>query len=567
MTDIKKSKDDLIGEYEKELLRLKQIVAIGENLERKLFESEQRFRNLLEVVPDIIYQISPDGNFRYISESIRSLGYDPTELIGKHFSKIIHPDEIDYISRRSVLPNYEGKVTGSELAPKLFDERRTGKRITRYLEVRLIPKGYKKGDDDLIKYARVYSSGEVASSGEYISSKEKGVEFLGTIGVIRDISERKRVDEEIKKKQRFESIGILSGGIAHDFNNILAAIIGNISLAQMELGSTSEVSKVLKEAEKAVSRAKDLTDKLLSFSAGSSRVRNAISIDEFLEQTVESYLKAYKIVFNLNIAENLRDVYVDADHLKNVIENFLLNSVEAMRNDGLIEVKAENITFDSKYHDLAPGNYVKIVIKDNGVGISDEDVSRVFEPYYTTKQNGNGFGLSIAYSIIQKHNGFVSLKSEPGGGTSVFIYLPASDEPVKKSANGKRNGTFRKGRVLLMDDEPDVLAITKEMLQNSGYYVVITKDGGEAVDIFRKAFKGDNRFDIVILDLTVPGGLGAGDAIKKIREVDPSVKAVVSSGYTNDPVMENFREHGFNGAMEKPYHMDNLLSVLEEVLE
>jgi PAS domain S-box-containing protein len=412
----------------------------------------------------------------------------------------------------------------------------------------------------------------IADSGAPIRDKDGSI--AGVVLVFRDVTEKKKMDEELQKMSKLESVGILAGGIAHDFNNILAAILGNVSLAKMYAKPADEkVLKRLADAEQAVLRAKDLTHQLLTFSRGGSPIRKTTSIKSVVTETANFALTGSQVKCDFVFAGNLFSVDIDEGQMSQVINNLVINSQQAMPDGGMITIEAVNLiaAHGMVQHGvlLDPGRYVRISVKDSGVGIAPEHADKVFDPYFTTKQKGSGLGLATSYSIIKNHDGHIALESKPGSGTTFFIYLKASRRQAPSLGRYVRDdsGTVVKARVLHMDDEATILHTTKEMLESLGYEVTCATDGKEAVGKYREALDAGVPFDVVLLDITVPGGLGGKDAMKELLAIDRGVKAIVSSGYSNDPVMASHRKHGFKGVVTKPCLMGELDETIRRVLE
>ena len=389
----------------------------------------------------------------------------------------------------------------------------------------------------------------------------------GEVLVFRDITERQKMEQEALKVEKLESIGILAGGIAHDFNNILTSISGNVSLAKMYLTPEEKSFEKLTQAEKATMRARDLTMQLLTFSQGGSPVKKTASIVELIKDSANFSLRGSNVRHEYFFQDDLYPVEVDEGQLNQVLNNLLINADHAMPEGGTIMLRAENISLGVGNNlPLKAGKYVKLAIQDNGVGIGGEELLRVFDPYYTTKKQGNGLGLATAYSIIKKHDGYIDVESELGVGTTFNIYLPASEniEPAKKVEESRL--IAGKGKVLVMDDEKEIRDIAGEMLGVIGYKADFAKDGKEAVEFYKMARENNNPFDAVIFDLTIPGSMGGKEAIQKVREIDPEVKAIVSSGYTDDPVMVHYQKYGFCNFMAKPYKINELSKVLHNTI-
>ena len=388
-------------------------------------------------------------------------------------------------------------------------------------------------------------------------------------GVIEDITERKQIEEEILKSSKLESIGLLAGGIAHDFNNILTAIMGNISLAKSKVGPGSESYRRLTEAEKASSRAQDLTQQLLTFSKGGAPIRKAASIAELLKESARFVMSGSNVRCNFSIANDLLPADIDEGQISQVINNLVINAQESMSGGGIITIRAENVTVGGQTGmtgmSLTDGKYIKITISDQGTGIQDDYIDKIFDPYFTTKQHGSGLGLTTTYAIVKKHDAYISVKSQMGVGTTFSIYLPASigRQEIKKVIVEKSSAGC--GRVLLMDDEEIIRDVAGSMLLHLGYDVDFAKDGDEAIYRSRKAAESGTPFDVIIMDLTIPGGMGGKDAVPQILAIDPKIKAIASSGYSNDPIMAEFKKYGFSAIVPKPYKLEDLKNVLQQV--
>ena len=382
-----------------------------------------------------------------------------------------------------------------------------------------------------------------------------------------DITINKRMEDELLQSRKLESIGILAGGIAHDFNNILTAILGNVSLAKMFLNPGDKIYKRITEAEKASLRAKELTKQLLTFAQGGSPVRKTTSIAELIKDTAAFALRGANVKCQFNMPKELWKVEIDEGQINQVIHNVILNADQAMLNGGIISVTAENVTVgDDFISRLKSGKYVKISIEDYGIGIPEKIIQKIFDPYFTTKQDGTGLGLATSFSIVNKHDGYIDVQSKEGEGAAFFIYLPAS---LKKThINKVIEKTLRpgKGKILIMDDDKMVLDTAGQMLSDLGYEVNFAKDGFDALEQYQKSKASDNPFDLVIMDLTIPGGLGGIETIKKLHKINPEAKAIVSSGYSTAPVMANFEEYGFSGVVAKPYDVKELSEIIEHVL-
>jgi len=388
------------------------------------------------------------------------------------------------------------------------------------------------------------------------------------LAVVRDITDRKRAEEELARSQKLESLGVLAGGIAHDFNNILTVVTGNISLARMQTTPESGLNRVLRDAEQASFRARDLTQQLLTFSRGGAPIKKVTSIAALLEETIRFTLSGTNIRPEFDIAGDLWAAEVDPGQMSQVFNNLAINAQQAMPAGGTVRVRARNASVSGPDGDarLKPGRYLKISVEDHGIGIPAELQPRIFDPYFTTKQRGSGLGLTTTYSIINRHGGHIEVDSKVGEGTSFTLHLPATEGKPRRARTARKHPSRSRGRVLIMDDDEAVLAVGAEMLRTLGYTAETACDGNSAIMLYERFMETGAPFDAVILDLTIPGGPGGLDTLKKLVGMDERVRAVVSSGYSSDPVMSDYREHGFAGVVAKPYNIEEMAAVLEAVI-
>ncbi|MDJ0667876.1 MAG: PAS domain S-box protein [Desulfobacterales bacterium] len=402
------------------------------------------------------------------------------------------------------------------------------------------------------------------SAAPIMDSQQK---IIGAVLVFRDITEKRKIEEELVKIQKLESLGVLAGGIAHDFNNFLTAIIGNLSLAMLDSKPGDQVVARLKEMEKASLQAKDLTQQLLTFSKGGEPVKKLVNFVDLVKHSATFSLRGSNVRCEFSIAENLRPAEVDEGQIGQVINNLVLNADHAMPEGGILKICAENIVLlEANEFSLPAGPYIKTTLRDHGVGIPIDLLPKVFDPYFTTKHKGSGLGLTVAYSIIDKHNGRLTADSVLGKHTTFTIYLPASEKLEIQTENNAKVLFAGEGKILLMDDEDFIREVASQMLYKLGYEVSVAKDGNEAIEIYRQAQQSKQPFDAVIMDLTVPGGMGGKEAIQKLKALDPNIKALVSSGYSNDPIMSNFRDYGFKGVVKKPYLIQDMSDALQSVI-
>jgi PAS domain S-box-containing protein len=390
--------------------------------------------------------------------------------------------------------------------------------------------------------------------------------IMGTVTVFQDISEKQRTERELLKADKLESLGIVAGGIAHDFNNILAAILSNIQLALIKLKRNEDIRKYLINTMETARKASELTKQLLTFSKGGAPVKKDASLIELIKDTTEFVLRGAKTKAEFAIPDDLWPASIDEGQISQVIHNLVLNAKQAMPKGGMIRISAENIVIqeDTRYN---RGNYVKITVRDQGIGIVKENLSKIFDPFFTTKKDGNGLGLATSYSIIAQHNGYIEAESQEGLGTSFIIHLPAANTVIVPAESRKESAAAGGGcKILLMDDEESILNTVGEILKCYGYQVALTTDGAGAIELYKQAQRLGEPFDAVIMDLTIPGGMGGQEVIAHLRDVDPKIKAIVSSGYSNDPIITDYERFGFVGVVSKPYQIDELNEVLRKVL-
>ena len=393
-------------------------------------------------------------------------------------------------------------------------------------------------------------------------------------GTVQDVTRQAVTEEERLMEQKLKSLGVLAGGIAHDFNNLLTAILGNISFTKHSLDIADRVYVKLLEAEKATLKARELTVQLLTFARGGAPVKELLAPQSLITGSVREALDNAEVRCEFSVPDNLLKVEADPSQINLVLSSMVANSCQAMPIGGVLRVSAENVDVGSSgvphLHGLThveQGRYVKISIKDNGCGIPEDYLTKVFDPYFTTKDKAQGLGLATAYSIIKNHGGHIGVESRPGAGATFHIYLPAAG--VQEAKGPAKQGVYvsGKGKVLIMDDEDIIRELAGEFLGNLGYEVEFAKDGTEALEVYSRSKNNGKPVDVVIMDLVIPGGMGGKECIKKLLEIDPKARVIVSSGYSSDPVMSNFKKYGFCDVIAKPYKITELNGVVQKVLK
>ncbi len=518
---------------EKELYITIEMALYKHEMERRLKESQQWLTTTLKSIGDAVIATDINGCVIFMNPIAESLtGWKQKEASGKHLKKIF---------------NIINEKTGKQVDDPVTRVLREGIVVGLANHTLLISKdGTRRSIDD---------------SGAPI--KDENGKIIGVVLVFRDVSEKRRIEQELMKADKLNSLGILAGGIAHDFNNILTAILGNIILAKEFTRPGEKIYERLIEAEKASLRAKDLAQQLLTFSSGGAPIKKTMFISELLKESALFALSGSNVQCEFSISNNLWAVEIDEGQINQAINNLIINAIQSMPEGGRIKLTAENVTVSEGEK---KGRYVKISIVDQGIGIPKEHLPKIFEPYFTTKQKGSGLGLAIVYSIIKKHDGYIEVETELGVGTTFKVYLPASLKNVFMRKGLKEKIQTGKGKILVMDDEELVRKVIGEMLVFLGYEVEFAKEGIEAIELYKKAKAQGQPFDAIIMDLTIPIGMGGKETINKLLEIDPTVKAIVSSGYSTDPVMTEFTKYGFKGFIIKPFKIKELGEVLYRVI-
>ncbi len=508
-------------------------------VEEELRQSEEKYRTILKEIEDSYFEVDLAGNLTFVNDSTcRNLGYSREELLGMNYRGFTAEKDIEHIYQV-----FNGVY-------------RTGE-PNKSFTWGIIRKDGSTGFADASVSPLHSQTGEIA----------------GFRGIGRDVSDRKHFEEEQQRIEKLESVGVFAGGIAHDFNNILTAILGNINLARMEAKPDSELHELLEEAEKASLRAKDLTQQMLTFAKGGAPGRELVRISQVLRDVASLALRGSNVICNFSIYRDLWHAEVNEDQISQVIGNIIINAQQAMPAGGTIEIEARNITLNARQNlgktlPLKEGNYIRIAITDHGTGIPQELLQKIFDPYFTTKRKGSGLGLATSNSIVHNHGGHISVKSELGAGSTFYVYLPAAKKNASpKKVKKKESTPVGKNKILVMDDEDTVRKVAGRMLKRIGCKnIEFAIDGAEAIRLYSEAMKEDKPFDAVILDLTIPGGMGGKEAIKELLKIDPEVKVIVSSGYSSELAIAEYKQYGFSGVVAKPYILDQLRQALHDVL-
>lgn len=504
--------------------------------ERKREETETRYRTLVEQLPAVTYAASldPDAPTLYVSPQIESvLGFAVDEFYQSpsRWRRQLHPDD-----REEVL---------ASIARALHDD----------MPFRIEYRIYRKNGS--LAWAR----------DEAVVVRDRDGRPLFMQGIMLDITTEKRLTEDLLNSRKLESVGLLAGGIAHDFNNSLMGILGNLSLAKSRVGEEHTAHGRLLEAEKAALRAKGLTQQLLTFSKGGAPVRRSTSIEGVIRDTVEFTLSGSNAEGRVEIEPHLWPADVDTGQISQVLENLVLNAVQATPGGGLVEVFADNVEIDGESElPLSPGRYVRLRVRDEGVGIPNEIIDRIFDPYFTTKETGTGLGLATSYAVVQKHEGHLGARSRDRSGSEFTLHLPAGAHAETRPSEAPPSTSERRVRVLVMDDDELVIETVSAMLEEFGHSGEFVGDGASAVRAYRRAMEEERPFHAIILDLTIRGGFGGEEAMRRILELDSNAVGIVSSGYSESTVMADSTRYGFRGCIAKPYRPDELRTILDRVL-
>ena len=503
--------------------------------ERKLAEealrrSEERYRILFENANEGILVLKKDKIIFANHKFFKTTGY-MEDIIQKSFVEFIHKDD------RDVVMNYHYRRLKGEKVPDNYTFR---------------------------FYDREGNTKHVQISGAMINWDGEPAALV----FLNDITEKKKMEEELLKIEKLESLGILAGGIAHDFNNILTSVQANISIGRVMLGN-NEIDKlfeILANVEKASLRAKDLTYQLLTFSKGGMPVKKTGIISDLIKESANFALIGSNSRCKFSLSEDLWPVDIDEGQISQVIQNLVINAEQAMKG-GNIFISGENIFLDEKNtFNLKAGKYIKISVNDQGCGIEEKYLQKIFDPYFSTKQKSSGLGLTIAYSIVRNHFGHIVADSIAGKGATFSFFLPVSEDIVLPEQPVKEEILEGKGKILVMDDDEMLREVLEIILERLKYDFTMTEDGKEAIKLYKKAKEEGNPFDAVIIDLTIPGGMGGKETMEQLRVIDPNIKAIVSSGYSTDPVMADFKKYGFCAVILKPYGIEELSKTLYDII-
>lgn len=520
--------------------------------ETALKESEQRLYRVIQGSPVPTFVIGKDHKVLYWNRALEELsGIKAEDVIGttQHWKAF-------YTEERPCMADLLVDGALGEI-PRWYDGI--------YIKSKLIEEAYEATDF----FPTLGETGKWLRFTAAVIRSQVG-EVVGAIEILEDITERKKAEEELITAKKLESLAVFARGLAHDFNQLLSSMLRSIFAAKTCIPDDAHVSvEELATAERVALQAKELAYRLMAFAKGEEPTRKIGSIAQMLQDTAEIALGGSNITCKFLFPEDLWAVKVDEVQMRQVIDNLLLNARESMPDGGKVIIRAENVEIkENSGLPLSEGLYVKWSIKDHGKGIPKEDLPRIFDPYFTTRTSTNsrgiGLGMAICYSIVTKHNGFITVESEPNVGTTFTVYLPAISE--ERERDGERVDQADVARILVMDDEESVREATGIVLHYLGYNVEYAKDGSEAINLYQEAQKSKRPFSVVVLDLNVANGMGAKETIRLLKEMDPSVRAIVSCKYADDPVVTEYKDFGFSAAVHVPYDMDVMKETLHHIL-
>ena len=499
-------------------------------IEEELSRSASEFEAIFRALPDLFFRFDAEGVFLDGKAGNENDMLLPrSEFIGKH--------------AREVLPPFLTDITMESITEAL----RTGSVISH-------------------EYSLIIADTEQFFESRYVPLPNRQV-----VAIVRNITEKKKNELELLKAQKLDAIGLLAGGIAHDFNNLLMSILGNISLARFYSPEGGKIQVKLNEAEKSIEKARELTRQLLTFSRGGAPVKKLLSVTELLSDTATLMLSGSAINCEFRIEPDLWPIEADEGQISQVINNLVINAKQAMAGCGVITIEAENRTINQhtinirEHGSIKAGPYVILNVTDRGCGIPERYLNRVFDPYFSMKKGGVGLGLATSYSIIKRHNGYIDLVSREGEGTTITIYLPASPGCSADGHKEDREPIMGRGRILVMDDDVTIRDISVEILNRLGYTAESASEGSQAVEMYRNAMETDP-YTAVIMDLTVVDGMGGLECAEQVLDLDPGARILVSSGYSDDPVISDCGRYGFSGVIVKPYDATGLSRALHAII-
>ena len=512
--------------------------------------SERRLNSIIQTIPDIIFRLDTSGRISFISPAIAKYVQDPAQLVGKHVLEIVAPAD-------------------RAIASYHINERRTGKRATADMEMRLL---LPPSTEDAANEGRYFS---VSAEGIYSKEIPDKYSFQGTQGIARDINRRKQLENQLEHSQKMEAIGNLAAGVAHDLNNILSGLVSYPELLLLELPEDSPMCKKIQTIQRSGQRAAAIVQDMLTIARRG--VRNSEIIN--LNKIVIDYLGSPE---GRNAIDARPDIKVDQDlskdilnvkgsrvHILKVIMNLVNNAAEAMPSGGRIEIATQNLYLDAVYdgyEQIPEGEYVRLRVDDEGVGIPNEDVHRVFEPFFTKKRmgrSGSGLGMTVVWTTVKDHGGFVDIHSQEGIGTRFDIYFPATRElPQAKPRHVALEEYIGNERILVVDDVLEQRQLAVQMLSKLGYAVTSLSSGEQAVTYLQT-----HSVDLLVLDMVMPPGIDGLETYQRICEIKPRQRAIIASGYSESDRVKALQTLGAGAYIRKPYTLEKIGMAVRQELD
>jgi PAS domain S-box-containing protein len=518
--------------------------------------SRQRrlFKVMTENVSDLIVLMDRQGHRVWNNPAYSHLmGYEPEELAGTY--ALLEVDPEDQPRATEALDKALTEGTSQEVEFRV--QQKHGSWI--HLQTEMVP--------------IIETDGQVSS-----------IVLMG-----HDITEKKHLSEALAMASTQATAAGMAEGMARDFDQVLTNVFGNLTIAKNLNGPHNAIAVRLNEMERSLQRARDLIEQMFSISAGSDQPKVRVKVEAIVQEAVASVLRGTMIRAEYLFPRALPELEIDVEAFSHAVRNIMTNCVEAM-DKGVVRVSADTVSQEQLSHrpdiPLKAGNYVCLKFRDQGHGITEKALPRVFEPYFTTRQGSQGLGLTTALSSIQRMGGTILMESTPSVGTTVSIFVPIAHGFSSSTASSSGPGVSStsslvsptatstgalpkprdKKRILLMDDEQMILDIVSRMLGHLGYEVTTCTDGSQAIAAFAKAKSHAEFFDVVVMDLVIPNGVGGQDAVHTIRKIDPNAKVIASSGHLDHPVMIDHSKFGFTASLEKPYKLEKLQQVIEAVI-
>ena len=494
---------------------------------KRIIDELQLGSKLLDTASDSILLRDLDGNFIYANQAAyNTRGFSKEELLKANIYQIVSPEYHSLIEEK-----IKDLFRKGEVSLEAQHLKKDGSKFPVEVHMSLVETGGRK--------------------------------FI--LSVVHDVTQRKRMEEELYRTLKMESVALIAGGIASRFNTLLTHIMGNINVIMNEIEPGTQIYRLLEETDRGVERTRELSRQLMAFSRSGSPVKKTASVSTLLKDTADFVLSGSNVFCNFYISESLHKAEMDEGQFSQAVSNVLLNASQAMPRGGIMDVRARNVKLDdNEVSGLPQGDYIRVSIEDHGHGIAAADLPRIFDPYFTTRQGRLGLGLSIAYSIVHSHGGNITADSQPGKGSTFHIYLPAATGAETKQEPA-RKPTVHGVKMLIVDDEAVIRSAGGRLLNRLGYESVeFASNGTEALSKYKEAMESGSPFEVVILDLSIPGSLSGKDVIKALLKLDPKASIMVSSGYFDDPILSDLNRHGIKGVLAKPFKLEELKLMLQE---